>query len=169
MQYSNLFLRWHLKLKAFCIPGKHTILDYCIQEFPFLHSLIYRFNASSSDFAHTQKKKNKTKNKKNTESKVHTEGLPRSLSGEESTCQCRRQESIPGSGWFHKPWESWTCAPGPGSHSHWAQVLQLLKPECSSTYAPQQEKPPWRQAWQLASGPCLSQLPKSLYSNRETA
>ena len=110
-----------------------------LQEFSFLPSLIYRFNAFPSDFAHTHKK---TK----TESKVHTEGLPWSLSGEESTCQCRKQESIPGSGWFHKPWESWTCAPEPMSHSHWAQVLQLLKPECSRAYAPQQEKLPRREA-----------------------
>ena len=56
--------------------------------------------------------------------------------------------SIPGWGRSHMRWNTTTqeqqlleCALEPGSHSYWAHVLQLLKPERPKDHTPQQEKP----------------------------
>jgi len=57
--------------------------------------------------------------------------------------------SIPGPGRFQMPQNNQAHASQllkleslePTSQDYWAQVLQLLKPECSRAYAPQQEKP----------------------------
>ena len=53
-----------------------------------------------------------------------------------------------------------------------SRMLQLLKPECARARAPQQEKPPQREARTLQErvrSPCSSQVEKSLYSNEDSA
>ena len=66
--------------------------------------------------------------------------LPWWLSGEESTCQCRRHGFYP---WSRKilyavvtksvSYNCWACALEPRSHNYWAHVLKLLKPcQCQS-------------------------------------
>ena len=61
--------------------------------------------------------------------------LPWWLSGEESTCQCRRHGFDP---WSRKilyavvtksvSYNCWACALEPRRHNYWAHVLKLLKP-----------------------------------------
>ena len=64
-----------------------------------------------------------------THTHTHTHGLPRWLSGEESTCQCRRRVSIPGSG--RSPGEGngnplrYSCLGNPMDRGGGASVLLL--------------------------------------------
>ena len=51
----------------------------------------------------------------------------------------------------------WTCVLEPGSHNDWAHVLQLLKPVCPGTCAPQKEKP----GNEMKSSPQSLQLEKA--------
>ena len=66
-------------------------------------------------------------------------------------CSVGDTGSIPGLGGSHVSWSSW------------AHVPQLLKPECPTAWAPQQEKPLiWEaHAPQLESDPCSLQLEKA--------
>ena len=65
----------------------------------------------------------------------------------------------------------WVCAPEPGSHSYWAQVLHLLKPAHPRARALQQEKLPRWDAWapQLESSPHSWQPEKSPHSKEDPA
>ena len=78
-------------------------------------------------------------------SKMKMWGLSWWLSGKETTCQCRREESLPDPGRSTclratKPMchNYWACALEPRSCNYWAHVPQLLNPRTCSR---QQEKP----------------------------
>ena len=76
-------------------------------------------------------------------------GLRWWYSGRDSACQCRRH------GLGSLIWEYSTCCRQlksmrhnywghslkPSNHNYWAPVLQLLKPECPTVCAPEEEKP----------------------------
>ena len=84
-------------------------------------------------------------------------GLPWWLSGKKSACQCRRHGFDPWSRKIPHTMEPlsptklmshncWACALELGNHNYRAHVLQLLKPVRPRAGAPQQEKPPQREA-----------------------
>ena len=86
----------------------------------------------------------KTKTSWTSRLKNHVVGLPLWLSGKESAWQCKR--------WVRSlVWEDPACCGStkPVSHSCWAPVPQLLKPEYSRACALQQEKPPHWEAHAL--------------------
>ena len=62
-------------------------------------------------------------------------GLPWWLSGEESTCQCKRHDSIPGSGRSHVSRRNYACVPQLLSLYSGAQEPQLLSPHATTTEA----------------------------------
>ena len=69
-------------------------------------------------------------------------GIPRWLSGKESTCQCRRHRLDPSLGRLHMPWRNCACAPQLLNPHSRAQQAQLLKPACPRAHAPQRESSP---------------------------
>ena len=82
-------------------------------------------------------------------------GLPWWLNGEETVCQCRRHRLDP---WYWKiPHATEQLSPGtttiepvlalePGNCNHWAGEPKLLKTVHPRAHAPQEEKPPQREA-----------------------
>ena len=85
---------------------------------------------------------------------------------------------IPDPGRFHMPGAPkpvhhnyWACALELGSTNYWAHALQAVKPARPRVHAPQQEKPPQREACasQPESSPHSLQLEKSPHSSEDPA
>ena len=134
-----------------------------LQEFSFLPSLIYRFNASPSDFAQKKKQKKK-RSPKFTQRDFPGQSVvknPPANAGDKSQSLVRddsislgRAEPV-----LQSPWAT---ATEPKCCNYLS--LNALEPMLHNKRSRHEEKP-----WQLASSPCLSQLQKTLYSNKRTA
>ena len=108
-------------------------------------------------------------------------GLPWWLSGKEYACQCRRHVFDP---WSRKiphaseqlslcttHYNYGASALEPGSCNYQTHVPQLLKAARPRVYAPQQEKPPQREAHtlQLESSSCSPQIEKKPVQQKDPA
>ena len=113
--------------------------------FPFLKSVFFKYCSQSTHLRIVQWDERPR--------------LPWWLSGKELTCQCRKHRLHLWSGKISLPW------------NHQVHEPQLLKPESSRAFAPQQEGPPQWEAYvlHLESSPGLQQLEKSLSSNEDPA